>query len=98
MIASYSQESSLEQAIRETFGGERPCELCKIIVDTEETKSKGFPTTPQSENRDIKLILGLAQAFRIPQFSAHSEHNSPYDGKALKTILRAPTPPPRALV
>ena len=36
MVANYSQESSIEQAFFETFGGERPCDLCKIItaVDT----------------------------------------------------------------
>ena len=38
MVASYSRESSIEQAFAETFGGDRPCELCKIItaVDTEQ--------------------------------------------------------------
>ena len=41
MVANYSQESSIEQAFVETFGGERPCELCKIItaVDTAEQES-----------------------------------------------------------
>ena len=32
MLTSYSQEGSFEQAIIETFGDERPCDVC-IVID-----------------------------------------------------------------
>lgn len=32
MVTSYSQESSLKEAFRDTFGGDRPCEMCRFIT------------------------------------------------------------------
>ena len=57
MVASYSQESSIEQAFADTFGGDRPCGLCKIItaVDTEQEST---PTQRTSETKSLELMLG----------------------------------------
>lgn len=94
MVASYSQESSFQQAIVETFGDERPCDMCLVIDAVEETE-KGSPIAASTQN-EIKLMLGLARPLDVSAPHAPFEH--------LRTILcepenahfAVPTPPPRA--
>ena len=94
MAASYSQESSFQQAIVETFGDERPCDMCLVIDAVEETE-KGSPIAASTQN-EIKLMLGLARPLDVSAPHAPFEH--------LRTILcepenahfAVPTPPPRA--
>ena len=33
------QQSSFSQAVEETFSGERPCGMCQLIIDLEETEN-----------------------------------------------------------
>lgn len=47
MIISYSQESTLSEAIVKTFDGQHPCRLCKIIEQgkrSEKTRQMANPT------------------------------------------------------
>ena len=94
MVASYSQESGIEQAIADTFGGERPCELCKIItaVDTEQETA---PIKEPTEIKSLKLLLGQAERLSIAPtyFIAAKRGNS--DRSALLRHPDVPTPPPR---
>jgi hypothetical protein len=68
MLASYSQESSFEQAIIETFGGDRPCEICKFI-QTIDTESTPRPKQKANDHSDFKLIT--IQAADTPTKLAH---------------------------
>ncbi|MFQ3224782.1 MAG: hypothetical protein ACI8Z5_001034 [Lentimonas sp.] len=93
MVASYSQESNIEQAFADTFGGDRPCELCKIItaVDAEETA----PIKEPSEIKSLKLLLGQAERLtRAPtHFIVAKRGNN--DRSGLLRHPDVPTPPPR---
>jgi len=94
MVASYSQESSIEQAFAETFGGERPCELCKIITAVE-TAQKTAPIKEPTEINSLKLFLNQAERFTAGPtlFIAAKRGNSDRYGRLRQPEM--PTPPPR---
>jgi hypothetical protein len=93
MIATYSQESGIEQAFQETFGGDRPCELCKIIKAVEDPENE----TPQlaSDNNKLQLMLGLAKPICIPSPRAEVAPRQCIEWNPESAHLSAPTPPPR---
>jgi len=93
MIASYSQESSFQQAIIETFGDERPCDVCKVIDAVEGSD----PQSPfaQSEQRDLKLMLGLSRAIEAIIPTQAYELLSAILGEPENVRNGVPTPPPR---
>ncbi|MGZ0656896.1 hypothetical protein ACWPKS_14915 [Coraliomargarita sp. W4R72] len=95
MLASYSQESSLEQAIVETFGNERPCDLCLVIDAVEETESTS-DTAQLTENKDIKLMLGLSRAIKVIAPTQAYEPKAAIVCEPENALLSVPTPPPRA--
>jgi hypothetical protein len=95
MVASYSQESSIEQAFAETFGGDRPCELCKIItaVDTEQESST--PAQSSSEVKSLKLLPGQAPRISIAPTYFLAANRSMVDQASPHRHPDVPTPPPR---
>lgn len=95
MLTTYSQESSLEQAIRETFGGDRPCELCKIIDQSKQDSPDNMPANNQSESRDLKLMLGLGRPLSIEANVLQTKHPTIYSKQALEGHSSDRTPPPR---
>ena len=94
MMASYSQESSIEQALAETFGGERPCELCKLITAVE-TEQQTAPANAPDEVISLKLLPGQAQCIRIAPSYFTAAKRSPTDRSAAQRAKDVPTPPPR---
>ncbi|WP_206753289.1 hypothetical protein [Lentimonas sp. CC10] len=94
MVASYSQESSIEQAFADTFGGERPCELCKLItaVDAEQETT---PIKESTEVKSLKLLLGQAERLSLAPtyFIAAKRGNSDQSGRLRHSDV--PIPPPR---
>ena len=94
MLASYSQEGSFEQAIIETFGNERPCDVCIVSDLLEETEStKG--AAQGVENKAIKLMLGLSRAIEMVVPSRAYEPKLTAVSKPENAQLSVPTPPPR---
>lgn len=94
MLASYSQESSLEQAIIETFGGDRPCEICKFIQATD-TESTPRPEQKANDRLDFKLLV--LQEADISKALAHFRILYRLAATELQPSLyyKVPTPPPR---
>lgn len=94
MVASYSQESSLQQAIVETFGDERPCDVCRVIDKVEESEN----SSPMAQNgqTEIKLMLGLGRPVNVCAPYANYEHPSTIVCEPENALLPVPTPPPRA--
>ena len=94
MLASYSQEGSFEQAIIETFGNERPCDVCIVIDLLEETEStKG--AAQGVENKAIKLMLGLSRAIEMVVPSRAYEPKVTTVCKPENAHQLVPTPPPK---
>ena len=95
MLASYSQESSIEQAFRETFGGDRPCELCKVIDAVEDAGQKQDPSLPAPKPADLKLMLGLGRSIIVPEPGHRSIAVDFADERGRGIVCSVPTPPPR---
>lgn len=95
MLASYSQESSFSQAVEETFSGERPCGMCKLIIEVEETEREQQPANATASDKDLKLMLGLEQPVQVPHpYAAQSKH--PLVMHSFESVATGvPTPPPR---
>lgn len=55
MIADYSQEATLVQAISMTFDGKHPCRLCHFIQQSQSKERQ----SQRSQNTDETLQLGL---------------------------------------
>jgi hypothetical protein len=94
MLTSYSQEGSFEQAITETFGDERPCDIC-IVVDLLEKNESNKGETQRAENPDIKLMLGLGRAIEMVVPSRAYEPKVTAVCKPENAHLSVPTPPPK---
>lgn len=94
MIANYSQESSFQQAIVETFGDERPCDVCRVIDAAEETEG-GSPIA-QSNQTEMKLMLGLGRPVNVSAPCEPFEHRSTLVCEPENALLPVSTPPPRA--
>lgn len=94
MLASYAQEGSFEQAIIETFGDERPCDVCIVIDLLEETESTKR-AAQGVENKAIKLMLGLSRAIGIVVPSRAYEPKVTIVYWPEDAHLTVPTPPPR---
>lgn len=93
MVASYSQEGTIEQAFKDTFGGERPCEMCKIITAVEDSENETPLNT--GESKKLTLMLGLAKPILITVPEAVFKPVVRAQTAPENALLRVPTPPPR---
>ena len=94
MLSSYAQEGGIEQAIRETFSGERPCLLCKIIEATEDQNTREVSAQPQA--KDFRLLL---PSFATVKLDLPLLQQAPFrrlDASATTVFKDVPTPPPRS--
>jgi hypothetical protein len=94
ILTSYSQAGSFEQAIIETFGDERPCDVC-IVIDLLEKNESNKGETQRAENKDIKLMLGLGRAIEMVVPSRAYEPKVTAVCKPENAHLSVPTPPPK---
>lgn len=95
MVSSYAQEDGIEQAIRETFSGERPCDLCKIIQANETEGQPIAPNQTDSKQRDFQLLLVKVDAFALLE-NAKSPTLRPEHAAAVTShSSEVPVPPPR---
>ena len=95
MVANYSQESSIEQAFVETFGGERPCELCKIITAVDTAEQESAPNKEPTEIKGLKLLLGQAEHFNAAPKCWIAPKGRTTEQSAATRHKDVPTPPPR---
>ena len=95
MVANYSQESSIEQAFVETFGGERPCELCKIITAVDTAEQESAPNKEPTEIKGLKLLLGQAEHFNAAPKCGIAPKGRTTEQSAATRHQDVPTPPPR---
>lgn len=96
MLVSYTQESSLQQAIKETFGDERPCDICRVIDSAEDNQQSTPSEAPNTKLKEIKLMLGLARATTIAHAVAKPLTYIEQTDRLLSMCRLVPTPPPRA--
>ena len=95
MLVSYSSNDTFQQAVIETFSDDRPCDMCRII-DALEVIENEFPPI-KVEQKEIKLMLGLARAIIIPAPNATPQQWCIRVCEPDDALLVVPTPPPRAV-
>ena len=74
MLVSYSQESTLKQAVSDTFSGDKPCHLCDKIAEVkskepgEENQKAPLPPSASKLFNDLfpPTIATLADSFSTP--------------------------------
>jgi glycine cleavage system pyridoxal-binding protein P len=91
MLVAYSAEQSLAEALADTFGGERPCEMCVTIQ-----KEKSAEQKKEAATHSIKQIEGVLAADAVLVIPERR------DGFAVATLANwralsfsPPTPPPK---
>jgi hypothetical protein len=93
MVISYSQDTTITEALAKTFDGKHPCALCKEIARGKQSEKKSeFP--PQ-----LKKLEFLATHARFI-FSAptHGWLLAPMDKRLKSVSFTPPTPPPRGVL
>ena len=94
MLTAYSAEDGLASAIRDTFSGDRPCELCQAISETKkDQETPASQTATVVEKDSFKLIAAgvnvLSLAPPTPAKGSWDPGSPAYPRRAL-----APDPPP----
>lgn len=102
MLVRYSQDDGLLQAAKDTFSGERPCELCHKIAAAKESDPAGDqePLLPLGAGKLLQEMI----ATEVVQ--ARPPRGTDFVAAGFAAVLPAlergsgapPTPPPRARV
>jgi hypothetical protein len=92
MIAAYSRDGSITQALSKTFDGRHPCRLCKMIQQgrAEEKKHSQRQLKPES-----KLDVGIVWRTVAFEFHRPPQPVAAGDFHAVSRHERPPKPPPR---
>lgn len=97
MAVTYSVEKGVVEGLSETFDGEHPCPLCKMVnegVKTEQAPKDG--QAPPAKVKELKLTLAIVS---VPNFvfpSVMPQDWSTISSTASERHERPVTPPPEA--
>ena len=91
MIARYSQQTSLTQAVAQTFDGDHPCNLCKRISSARHSEKK---SDAQSVTIKPDLICATRRIILLPRSADYLFAR--VDMTATLLAHSPPTPPPRS--
>jgi len=92
MVAAYSRQATLAEALAKTFDGNHPCALCKRIAEGKRTEKK-------SDERFEAKKLDFAYLLPAFVFVAPELPESPQGALLASRLLiyAPPVPPPRLL-
>ncbi len=101
MLMSYSQETSMSQAVADTFSGEKPCCLCKTIAAEKKRDSERsgntLPLPPGAEKYGKELYPTKVAMLSPPRASPYLFPDFAALAAAISLTPPGPTvPPPRA--
>lgn len=99
MAVSYSMEKGMVTGITETFDGEHPCPLCKMVdAGLKSDQSTGSPDqAPLKIDQDLKFTLALVA---VPHFvfQGYPRAEWPQESQTARLLSHRPNaPPPRQL-
>jgi len=92
MTVSYSQTSSLREALIKTFDGLHPCKLCKAVQEGKRSEKK--PDTQKPLNKIDLFCISGSWAVKAAAFSPVSTQVS---GPISAPRTNPPKPPPRQI-
>src|SRR5688572_7907469 len=94
MLADFSSETSLVEAMDKTFSGEHPCPLCKVVK-----KSKSEEEKKPLLKSEMKMEIALPVPVKVP-FPKSSELAfgvTEHAGDFTEVDLPVPMQPPRSV-
>lgn len=99
MLADYSREKGLVQAVKETFDGEHPCAMCLRLDEKRQNEEKGDPLRQYQMEKSFQMVAA-ATTTDVPNNFPTAESLTPNygvrPGSETQWMTRPPTPPPRA--
>jgi len=90
MVVSYSQNAPFSIALENTFDGQHPCGLCKLVQEGK--KSERQRGLLKAETK-LNLLLAQARPWLLPPLPFSLSPTEP--GVARIRLESPPTPPPR---
>jgi hypothetical protein len=93
MVISYSQDTTLREALVKTFDGKHPCTLCKEIAKGKRSEKKS-EFSPQLKK--LEFLAVKAQFVFTPP--SNFWHLLAIDDCLKSVLLTPPTPPPRGVL
>ena len=95
MLVRYTQESSIPEAVADTFSGQRPCELCHIIETVEQEKEKQTLSTRAAD--DFRLLIPKLERVVLSSPPLLSFEHPQHVSQPPSVPVSTPAPPPKAL-
>lgn len=99
MLVTYSQETSVSEAVVDTFSGEKPCHLCEKITEAKEAEPGNQEPEPAQVSHKLfqDLIAPTLPSLRDPFSTPLPPTDFPALVDALGCAANGPlAPPPRA--
>ncbi len=91
MLVTYSQQAEWGEAVKKTFDGEHPCNLC-LLVKAGQSKEKQPQAIPMTKKLDAVLVREDAPPLRPAHIVAFPNSEQ----RAAGWLETPPVPPPRA--
>lgn len=76
MVATYSQEVSLAEAVEKTFSGEAPCSMCKSIAEGRQ-KEEQAPATVKLDKKAEVFVVAVNEFLKAPSAREFSYRQVP---------------------
>ena len=91
MIVRYSQTTTFQEALVQTFDGQHPCSLCEFVADGK--KAEQEQQDPELPLLKFDFLCDTSQAFVFDEFPFARIEGG--DQTILTRVDRPPFPPPR---
>lgn len=91
MLVTYSQNAALGEAVKKTFDGEHPCDLC-LLVKRGRSEEKRREALPLAKKLDAVLVPSVPRTMRFAQTVKFPTVEQRVEGR----LECPPVPPPRA--
>ena len=92
MVMDYSRQTSVQQALRETFDGEHPCDMCKKISRARNEPNKSV-TAVAFPHKDLSFVTARVLQVTPPKGSEFEYPPFPWDAWS-GPVVDLPTPIP----
>jgi len=92
MLVNYSQSSPIKEALRKTFDGQHPCQICHIVASGKKSERKGQTQAPAKK---MELFLVATPRF---VFTPEKVALVGWQPRLNARLLDSPPKPPPRLV
>lgn len=98
MVAIYSQNMSLPDAVALTFRAEGKCDLCRFVESAKQQEDEQAATTPGGKRDEKSPLLAPLVAFTADFARERTDWRSTHAALPASERVAPPVPPPRRAV